>query len=171
MTVENYIEWVQEKITLLKEQTKKIYRKDISLNDIKEILSSRLEISLFLNSEYQRFKFNFMYEKRRFDVWWSEKYTSKRGELNPRNLSGNKWLSQKEIQQEVINDYQEEYTKWQDTINDFEMQMEFIKRLMDDWNSISFDLNNLIKSIEIEVYSLSNTTGVTEVRRRQRTTN
>ena len=51
-------------------------------------------------------------------------------------------------------------------IDELENRISFFKRLLTDWNSISFDVNGLIKLLEMEVYALSGSGGTETVRRR-----
>lgn len=165
--IEKYIEWVVNKIDLVQEYGKAINKPDVSIYDLKSILSERLRVTLILGSEYQRFKKSFRVLKTEFDIFWDEKYTLTRRTLNPTTLSSGKWASKSDIESEVRFQYKEEYLKFKKELDELEDRISFLKRLMSSWDSISFDVSNYIKLIEIEVYSLNNSSS-TEISNKQR---
>lgn len=170
-SVDKYIEWVLNKIEQIQIYTSKLNKKDININDIKEVVSQRLHVTNILNSEYQRYRTQLTVAKRNYNIWWSTRFTEKRRELNPSSLPGSKWSSKNDIDAEIISSYKEEYIKYQEHIDFLEERTSFLRRLMTDWNSISFDCNSLIKLLEMEVYQLSMISEDNTKQRRQRSTN
>ena len=148
--IERYIEWVSKKIDQVKEYSSKINRKDVNIQDVKEILQERVNVGLMLNVEYQRYKTEKSQLETRFKVWWSDKYTEKRQQLNPTSLAATKWASKGDVESAVIAENKEEYVEFQDKLDSLEHRSRFLLRLMEDWNSISYDCSSLIRIFEIE---------------------
>lgn len=167
-SIEKYIDWVVNKIDYIQESSKSLQKSDVSIHDLKTILSDRLHVSLVLNSEYQRLKANLTVLKRDYGIFWDEHYVLVRRQLNPTTLSSGKWSSKSDIESEVRYQYKEAYLSFKKQIDELENRISFFKRLLIDWNSISFDVNGLIKLLEMEVYALSGSGGTETVRRRVR---
>ena len=166
--IDKYIEWVVNKIEFVQESAKSLQKSDVSIHDLKSILSDRLHVSLVLNSEYQRLKTKLLDLKREYSIFWDEHYVLVRRQLNPTTLSSGKWSSKSDIESEVRYQYKDRYLEFKTQIDDSESRIAFFKRLLTDWNSISFDVNGLIKLLEMEVYALSGAGGTETVRRRVR---
>jgi hypothetical protein len=125
-----------------------------SFSEVNDALMSYQDTHLALLSMYHNSKFEHARAKERFDEWFAEKYMMMREELNPRSLSAQKWVSQKEIEMAVRNRYKKEFSElnWNITLAD--QQLSFMRRMLDNWGQYAFILNQLSKNLIAEVSSL-----------------
>lgn len=166
--IEKYISWVQSKIDLVLSYTERLQKSDINLQDLKEVLSKKVHVSLLLNAEYQRYRRSLVDAERDFKVWWAEKFTDVRKLNNPQTITASKWISKTELESQVIADYKKEYLEHKEKIDSLETNSAFLRRLMDDWNSVSYDCGNLVRVLEMEAYFYSDVSGKSEPERRRR---
>lgn len=155
-TEENYIEYVVEKIRYLQKVTGELERVNPELFQVKDILSRRTHIGLSLVSEKERARTELKKLKRRNKIWWSEKFTEVRHELNPRDLAGTKYASKSDIEAETIRKHKEEFNRQQEMIDEVESRFEFLRGLLEQWNNLQYDLANLVKTMEIELNLMGN---------------
>ncbi len=164
--IEVYIEFVNQYIDLMAQYTDPLSdTNDIDVHKIKNILGNRLSISNTMVIEQQRYKRILKALKRDYKVWYSEKYTTTRRELNPRELAAAKWLGKSDIEAEIVTKFTEIYKDWQVKIDDATDRLELFRRLIDSWNSLQFDMTNLTKIVEME---LSMTHGIRQTKIRDR---
>lgn len=166
-SIETYITWVQSKIDMVEAYSQKLNKSDINIQDLKEVLSKKVHVSLLLNAEYQRYRRTLTDAEREFKVWWSEKFTEVRKLNNPQTITASKWISKSEIEAQVISDYKQEYLEYREKIDNIDTNAAFFRRLMDDWNSISYDCGNLVRVLEMEAYFYSDVSGRSEPMRRR----
>ena len=152
--IEQYIEWVQQSISVVQRNLSSIHKPDISIADLKEILSNRVYASLAISLEYQRYKTQLEQRKREYKVWYSEKYVEVRDEVNPTSLAGSKWISKGEIDAVIISRYADRWSSKQEEIDEIERKVSFLRTIREAWSSIAYDLNNLTKIVELEYNSI-----------------
>lgn len=88
-----------------------------------------------------------------FDDWFANKYIEIRNEINPRNLSANKWYSTKEIEMEVRVRHPQEFKRLHDEVTYADHRVNMIRRLLEGWNSQQFVLSRLSRNVEAEYTS------------------
>lgn len=152
--IDKYIEWVEEKSKKVKDILKNLKKPDISLQEVKQIASERVATSLVLNAEYQRIKLIHKRKQEEFNIWWSEKFSKVRRELNPITLPGTKYSSKSDIEAEIIDKYKEEYTSYKEVLIELESQVSFFRHHIESWKSLQMDITNLVKIFQLEVYDL-----------------
>ena len=166
-SIDKYIKWIIDKTESIQKYTKSLNKPDVSLTEIKELLSKRLDVTLIFNPEIQRYKRQLKEAQREYRVWWGELYTKKRRELNPTSLSGNKWSGKADIEAEVITENKETYISKIKYIEDLEDNVSFMRGLLDNWKSIQMDLTNLVKILAIEAQELNMTNRVNNTYKRE----
>ena len=129
-------------------------------------LAEYSNVGVALNLEYQRAKRSLSGLKRQFNAWWDAKYINIRHQLNPIDLAGTKWSSQKEIEMEVRCKYSEEFIDWDTKIQDLEMRVAFLNSLRDQWQDHLKVIINLSQNMRQEMMALP-----TEIVRREKANN
>ena len=148
--IERYINFVNEYLLIMKSNTDVMNKDDIQLSDLKKVTGSRLTVLNILQSENQRYKAMAKLIEEEFKIWWSTEYSISRKELNPKTLAGNKYASKSEIEAETIARNKDKYLELKRQVIDIQNKREFISRLIEDWRSVQFDVQNDIKILEIE---------------------
>ena len=148
--VQEYIQYVEIQLNNLRRHSESLNKPDIQLSDLKQATANRFQILTILNAEYQRYKRLFKAVQEDYRIWWSTEYSLVRSTLNPHSLPGNKFASKAELEAETIRKHAQKYKEMRKDLIDIETKMEFLRRLMDDWRSISFDIANDLKIIELE---------------------
>lgn len=149
---EKYIDYVLEKIKWLQEAVAKLeYNISPEPHEVREVLARRVPMGLTLIGEKERARTKLKKLKRLYSVWWAEKFSEVRKELNPKDLPGTKYASKSDIDAETITRNKEEFIRKQEEIEEVESQFEFLKGVLDQWNGLQFDLANITKSTEMEL--------------------
>ena len=141
-----------KKIKLVDKALDSLNKVDVQHIDIREVLRNRVGVTNILNIEYQRKRSEYKATKMNFDIWWAEKYSEQRKLLNPDSKPGNKWLSKSDIESEAIVKNRNEYFSKRSELEDIENQKDFLKQLIDSWNSIQFDITHLLKILDHELF-------------------
>ncbi len=84
----------------------------------------------------------------------AEWYIEARQELNPPNLSAQKWCSATEIEMNVRIKHRDELHELSRAANAANAKVAAIRRLLDAWNQQALVLNRLCKNVEVEAMSL-----------------
>lgn len=172
--IEKYISFVQENLDKMKKHTAILAKSDVQLFDLKIINGQRLNVLFTLMSEYQRYKAHLRLLQEDYNIWWSTEYSITRTQLNPHSLPGNKYASKSEIEAETISRNKEKYKQLKHELFNVESKLEFLRRLLNDWRSIQFDIQNEIKILSLEAStfgfenSLNRQAQEIETNRRQR---
>jgi hypothetical protein len=148
--IDNYIKYVSEKLETMQEYTSSLRKPDISISELKEMTGERLHVNYVLTGEYQRLKTRCEQAEEGFKVWWSDKFSAVRSDLNPKSISGNKFSSKTEIDAETIARNKEEYLERKERLLLLQSQTEFVKKLIEDWRSVQTDITNSIRLLELE---------------------
>lgn len=151
--IESYIAYAQSKIEMLERYTSKLTNSaDVNVSVVKEVLCNRMSVTNMLTIELQRLKKRKDILQRSFTVWWSQKFSEKRKEMNPTTLAATKWASKSDIEAEVIAENSVVYLQKQEEIDAVNTKIEFVRRILTQWNAVQFDLGNLTKIVEIEYH-------------------
>lgn len=89
--------------------------------------------------------------KEAYEDWYADKYVTMREELNPRTLSAQKWLSQKEIELHIRVRYKEDYKAHLLEMEYAEQKVALMRRLMESWERHSFTLGQISSNIRAEI--------------------
>src|SRR5208282_1644811 len=100
---------------------------------INKNLAEFTNIGIALNLEYQRAKSILVDLKRDFNEFWDSKYVEMRHKLNPLDLPGNKWSSQREIDAETKVANAIEFREWDTKVQEQEMKVSFLNSLREQW--------------------------------------
>ena len=125
-----------------------------TLYEVNQALCSYQEVNLGLIAMYNIAKVDHMKAKEAFDDWYAARYIEMREKLNPRELSAQKWYSQKEIEMTVRVDFKEEYQKYNDEVQEQDHKIAFMRRLLESWASYQFVLTQLSKNLVSEISGL-----------------
>lgn len=150
-----FLAFVQEQIANLKKYNRLGSDKELSFDDLNKALCGYQNVNLTLISLYNVAKVELTKEKEKFDDWFAEKFISVRSRENRKELSAQKWASQKEIEMMVRREYSFEYKGWKDSLNVLEHKVAFLRRLLESWNSQQYILSTLSRNLQSEVNALS----------------
>jgi len=147
-----FMEFVSEQIDKFKNHAGIIRNPDAvtiadlnhSLSEYSVVMSTLLSLQALAHIEARK-------HKERFEDWFSEKYLMIRNRENPKELSGMKWASQKELERMVRVEYNFEYKGFRDLMDMAELRETFLGRMVDAWRNHQFILNQLCKNIQTEV--------------------
>lgn len=153
--IEDYVTYVEETIGKLRNVSKLVHNGDISPQDVNYALGSYLDVSLMLNSEYQRKKIEYLALEREYDDWYDTKFEESKQEVLSEYSDTKIKPSLKEFETRIRNTNKFEYSTWKNKINRAEAEMRFILRLMDDFSKYDRILTTLSQNMRSEMISLS----------------
>ena len=122
--------------------------------EINQALLTYQDINLGLLALHNSAKMENTRAKEVFEDWYANKYLILREEMNPRSLSAQKWVSQREIEMAVRVRYKEEYHKYNWDVIITEQQLAFMRRLLEGWSSYQYVLTQLSKNLVSELNGL-----------------
>ncbi len=132
--MDEYITFVEQQLDIFKQHSMLLDRNhEITPMLLNKNLAEYTNVGVALNLEYQRAKKNFSDMKRDYGVWWDEVYCNMRHKLNPLELAGTKWSSQKEIEAEARIANKEMFLEWDQKIQAIEMKVSFLNSLREQW--------------------------------------
>lgn len=126
-----------------------------SFFEINQALLTYQDTNLGLLALHNTAKMDNTRAKEAFDDWYAEKYVFIRDRENPRTLSAQKWLSQKEIELMIRHEYKDEYHRYNWDVVITEQQLAFMRRLLESWASYQYVLTQLSKNIISELNGTS----------------
>jgi len=122
--------------------------------EVNEALCSYQDTNLALLALHNTAKVENVKAKEAFDDWFAGRYIEIRDRVNPRNLSAQKWYSQKEIEMMVRHEYADEYNKYNWDLIATEQQLAFLRRMLESWSSHQYVLTQLSKNLIAEMNGL-----------------
>lgn len=149
------IEFVQSQIETMKAHLSLGNGGEPSFYDVNNALCSYQNINLALLAMHNTARIEYTKAKERFEDWFAEKYITIRERENPRSLSAQKWLSQKEIELMIRTEYSEEHKQYNWDMIEAEHQLNFMRRLLEAWSAHQFVLTQLSKNLISEVAGLN----------------
>lgn len=149
------ISFVQEQIDMMKSHLALGNNSDPTFYEVNAALCSYQNVNLALLAMHNNARVEHIKAKERFEDWFAEKYIFIRERENPRSLSAQKWLSQREIELIIRTEYKEEYRQYNWEVIEAEHQLNFMRRLLDAWSSHQFVLTQLSKNLISEVSGLN----------------
>lgn len=154
--MEDYKEYVEQQLDQFSKYASLI--DDASLEVTPELVNTALanytNVNVALNAEYQRYKSELQKAERSFQLWWDERFTDVRKENNRLDIAGTKWISYKEIASETRMRYKEEYDQWASHVQELEDRVNFLRRLLDQWEKHGHMLAQLGQNMRAEMQSL-----------------
>jgi len=156
-TLEKYVEFVQEQIQKYHRYSQLINYDagEINPEAINTALAQYNDILLMLISEYNRLKADAHDVEVEYQIWWDDKFTSMRRQLNPPDIVASKWLSKSEIESETRAQYSKEYREWQDKLFQAQQKKAFLGQLLDSWKKMDSILITISTNLRAEMRSLS----------------
>lgn len=152
--VENYINYVQDKINQIKDTSDLIEDLHILPQRLNYALANYIDVHLGLQAEYQRLIKEKKKLEKSFNMWWDEKFVETRDALRV-TRSASSSLSVKEIESQLRVDNKKSYMEKTEEIEDLQEQTDFIKTLIDIWNKEDKILVTLSNNMRTEMISLS----------------
>lgn len=154
--MEEYIIYVNEQIEKFKRYTEfgKVST-ELTAAEINTALYEYSQISLMLNAEYQRLKYQERQFMRKYILWWDKIFTETRRELNPITIAASKWLSKQEIESEARVKHEKEFLEWEAQKDEIESKVNFFRSLREDWKIQSQIIINLGQNVRSELSNLS----------------
>jgi hypothetical protein len=152
--IENYLDFVQTNVQLLKDSANLIKEDTILPYRINACIAQYVEVALMLNSEYQRKKWEHKELTREYAKWWDKKFLMARDKLNSERTSS-KFASQKEIESQTRVDNESEYEEWQEKLDACVAQSDFLIRQIDIWKKQDQLLITLSNNMRTEMRALS----------------
>jgi hypothetical protein len=122
--------------------------------EVNEALCSYQDTNLALLALHNTIKVENIKAKEAFDDWFASRYIEIRDRVNPRNLSAQKWYSQKEIEMMVRHEYADEFNKYNWDFIATEQQLAFLRRMLESWSSHQYVLTQLSKNLIAEMNGL-----------------
>jgi len=122
--------------------------------EVNEALCSYQDTNLALLALYNTAKIENIKAKEAFDDWFANRYIEIRDRVNPRNLSAQKWYSQREIEMMVRHEYSDEFNKYNWDLIVTEQQLAFLRRMLESWSSHQYILTQLSKNLIAEMNGL-----------------
>lgn len=152
---QDYIDYVESQITYLREQLKLNNGEEVTPLYINTVLSNYGNVGITLIGEYTRYKKLLFELQKEYSRWYDAKFMEVRRIMTSEYEGKTIKLSLKEIETGVKAKYEDDYWNWQDKINDMELRISFLRRLIDQWSKMDNVLNNLSKNMRQEMVSLS----------------
>ncbi|MFW6225417.1 MAG: hypothetical protein ACOC3V_00495 [bacterium] len=153
----NYLEFVETTIKKYQKYSQFINYEtsEITPEAVNTALAQYNDILLMLISEYNRKKDDYNKISLDYQLWWDEKFSNIRRELNPMNAPASKWASKSEIESEVRVQYKNEFLDWQKNLLKIEQEKSFIGNLLDAWKKMDSILITLSTNLRAEMKSFS----------------
>ena len=157
--VKEYIEYVSAMIDRFKVLGELISKDDdvVTPERINTALAYYYQVSMALNSEYQRCKIEYLREKLLFQSWEDAIFEKAKKAILYENEQNSKTTkpSVKEYETRSRNDNRQEYNIRQMKLNVYESKMQFILRMMDTVKTYDNILVSLANNMRQEMRSLS----------------
>jgi len=128
--------------------------RDPTFYEVNQALLTYQDTNLGLLALHNTAKMEHTRAKEIFEDWYAGKYLNLRDEMNPRSLSAQKWVSQREIEMAVRVQYKEEYHRYNWDVIVTEQQLAFMRRLLESWSSYQYVLTQLSKNLISELNGL-----------------
>lgn len=149
-----FLQWVKSTIDQYKDKTKMVQNGEVPPWEIQRLLSDYQQTFYGLLFIYQKEKRSISTLDRQFKAWWNSKISDARKELLSKMPAG-KYPALKEYSIKAQEDNETEYNEWQEKIQEAQDRTDFLKMLLDNWNTFQNILINLNKNMCAELSSLS----------------
>lgn len=153
---QEFLRFVEEQINKMKEYSKLGNNGVITFLELNQALCNYEQIYLTLIGLYNVTNIELQRKQEEFDDWYADRFLQIRARENLKDLSAQKWASQKEIEMMVRVENKFLYSSWKESILILERKVAFMRRLLEAWQSQQFILNTLQKNIAIEVAASGN---------------
>lgn len=153
LRTDEYIVWVMTILDQYKTDVNMIHDKEIPPWEIQRLLGTFQTTLYGLIAEYQRNKRSIATYNRKFKTWWNTKVSDARRELLA-TLPAGKFPAQKEYAIIAEETNKIEYDEWQEKIQDAQDKTDFMKSMVESWNSFLNVVINLNKNMTAELRSL-----------------
>lgn len=155
-TVDRYVSYVEEQIKKMVVGLEVIdfQTNEITPNKINTALANFTPINLMLNAEYQRLRKEEQDVKKDFRKWSDIKFVETKDRMM-KNVSKSVKLSKVEIDIQVRYDSTEEYDEFENHLQELEMKVDYVERLLDQWKDHAWVLRALSDNMRTELRTLN----------------
>lgn len=174
--ITEYIKYVQETIEKFSGIGNLIDNNEISPHRLNLALGQYYDISLALNSEYQRQKINHAHLETEYQIWYDEAFVKAKQEVleeNSRSSSAKPALKEYEIKLRTL--FKSEWKEWNIALKESEAKTQFLLRLRETLNkydniltTIAYNMRSEMKALSIEDRSNANPEKAHQRKQRQR---
>jgi len=147
----SFLQFVEEQIAKMKEYASLGSGRSITFVELNEALCNYEQVYLTLISMYNVINIEFQRATEDFDDWYADKFLSIRSRENAKDMSAQKWASQKELEWMVRKEFNFDYRARKDNLMTLERKVAFFRRLLESWQAQQWILNTLSKNIATEV--------------------
>lgn len=148
------VTFVEDQISKMRDSLHLSSGHEPTFYEVNEALVTYQDTNLGLLALHNTAKLENTKAKEAFDDWFAGKFIEIRDRVNPRNLSAQKWYSQKEIEMMVRKEYSDEFNKYNWDLIATEHQLAFLRRLLETWASQQYVLTQLSKNLIAEMNGL-----------------
>lgn len=154
--ISDYIEYVQKTIEKFSKIGSLISDNNISSHLLNMALAQYYDISLVLNSEYQRQKIEHALLETDYQIWYDEKFSYAK-EIVRAEYEDSKSIkpSVKEYEVTLRRTFKDEWRKWDLDIKESEARVQFLLRMRESLNKYDGILTTLSHNLRSEIKSLS----------------
>lgn len=153
--IENYIKFVQENIEKFGEIGKLIRTNEVPVDLVYKALAKYYDVSLMLNTEYQRVKIEKEMLVLEYDQWYADRFEVAKSEVLSETEAKKTKPSLKEYEMRVKTKFALEYASFTRRVTQAECECDFFIRLRDTLNKYDSILVTLSANMRSEMKSLS----------------
>lgn len=153
--IENYIKFVQENIERFSDIGHLTRLTEVPIDLIYKALAKYYDVSLMLNSEYQRVKIDHEMLKQEYEMWYAEKFEVAKSEVASECASSKTKPALKEFEMRLKVKFALEYASYQRRLTVAECECDFFIRLRETLLRYDQILVTLSANMRSEMKSLS----------------
>jgi len=154
--IDKYLDFANKSIEKYNDLKDLIDNNDmININLVNKHLTEYMGVIMFLITEEKRLLINYEYLEDEFNKWYDEKFCEVRSENNKLDISGNKWLSQTELNSITRNKYKEEYYYKKQILREEKVKYETISSILKTYNKVDELLRTLSSNLRTDWFSES----------------
>lgn len=152
-----YVDFVLKSIETYRNYSDKLTSDDFQVypQDVQYLLASYQSAKFGLLAEKHRRLQHWRLLSRQFKRWWNTKVDEARTELTANIKAGGKFPALKEYSIKAEEAHKQEYSDWQDRVEDAEDKYKFMEDLKKDWDEFQTILSSLNSNMKSELKSLS----------------
>jgi len=151
----DYISYVEEVLEKYRKYTKLITNDEITPSVINEALGNYTYVQMGLIAEYNRKKYMLYEAKKKYDYWYSGKFSVERKKMISEFQNKTIKIAQKEIEHELKTHNEDEMKSLEDSVYMAEEEVSYLSRLLGAWDNFSKILISLSNNMRSEMISLS----------------
>lgn len=154
-TKEDFLKYVQDQISRMKSQLHLgDNSRDLTFFELNNALKEYQEINWTLMSLYATAKVEHKEIEEAYETWYADKFVTIRERENRKDMSAQKWASQKELELMVRKETGVEFAQKRKELIYAEARMAFMRRLLESWQSHQYVLGALSKNTQVEASTM-----------------